>query len=271
MLEFATKHDENELKSIWETVFQDTDFFIKLHFSHNFLPVNTLVFRNKGKIVATLFMHPYEFRFWGEPVQCYYLSGLATLPRYRRQGIMHQLINFAYKVMKERNIPLAILIPAKPDMYAYYRKFGYEQVFDSNTETIPLASIIDENKSLSESYTVFDSIYRQKDFCIQKDFSDFKAIVADWEYDQRPPKTNVAGMAQLITPHFLFNIYRQKTGKKFKLNFLKDDDIILKDNVLSVSNRMLCRLLFGFHITEFAPEMLENFPEHQPILNLMLE
>ncbi|MDR2824700.1 MAG: GNAT family N-acetyltransferase [Prevotellaceae bacterium] len=271
MLEFATRQDENELKAIWKIVFKDTDFFTNLYFLHYFEPYNTLVFRDRNRIVAMLFMRPYDFRFCGTIVQCYYLSGLATLPEYRRKGIMYQLINFSYKVMKERKIPLAILIPVNQKMYAYYRKFNYEQVFESDNEIIPLESLVNSNRTLSDAYAEFDKIYREKNFCIQKEFIDFQAIIADWEYDARPPKTAVAGMVQLIAPHFLFNIFRQKTRNTLKLNFIKIDKIIIEENVLTTSNRMLCRLLFGYKINELSPDITAIFPENKPILNLMLE
>ena len=271
MVEFASKNDENELKAIWKTVFKDTDFFIDLYFKYNFIPNNTLIFRIEGKIVSMLFMRSYEFHFWGKTVLCYYLSGLATLSKFRRQNIMNQLINVSTKIMRERNIPLAILIHANRRVFRFYQKFDFIQVFDKDQEQIPLERLIDSHNSLLESYAEFDSIYREKDFCIQKDFTDFQVIIKEWENEQRLIKTNVAGMAKIVAPHFLFNLYRQKTGNNFELNFEKEDRIILKDNVLTVSNRSLCRLLFGYHTSRLVPKIAALFPEHKPILNLMLE
>lgn len=271
MVEFASKNDENELKAVWKTVFEDTDFFIDLYFKYNFNPYNTLIFRKNDKIASMLFMRHYQFRFWGEIIPCCYLAGLATLPEFRQQNIMRQLIKFSDKVLKERNIPLAILIPANEKMYNFYQKFDYEQVFEDGQEEIPLENLIEQHNSIAESYGKFDKIYREKDFCIQKEFTDFQAIIEEWEHDQRPPKTNVAGMAKLIAPHFLFNIFKQKTGNFLKLHFEKNDKIILENNVLTINNRTLCRLLFGFRTSELSPEISAIFPEHKPILNLMLE
>lgn len=271
MIEFAEKNNENELKAIWKTVFNDTDFFINLYFKYYFTPNNTLIFKIQDKIASMLFMHPYKFRFWDETIFCYYLSGLATLPEFRSQGIMNQLIDVSNKVMQERNIPLAILIPSDKNMYSFYSKSGYKQVFDKNEKKIPLKSLIDNNNSLVESYAVFDKIYREKDFCIQKKFADFQAIIADWEHDRRPPKTNIAGMAKLIAPHFLFDIFKQNTGNNFKLNLVQSDKIYLRNNVLTVNVKTLCRLLFGFRTSHFSSGINRIFPEHKPVLNLMLE
>ncbi|MDR1653021.1 MAG: GNAT family N-acetyltransferase [Prevotellaceae bacterium] len=271
MLDFATKQDISQLKAIWKIVFKDTDFFVDLYFSHYFVPHNTLVFRVQGKIVAMLFMNPYDFRFCGDSMQCYYLSGLATLPMHRRQGIMCRMLTFSYRVMRARNIPLAILIPASKKMYPYYQKFNYEQVFEKHDEIIPLGNIVDGNPTLVSAYAEFNSIYREKDFCIQKEYADFQAIVSDWEYDRRPPKTDIAGMAQLIAPHFLFNLFKQRTGNVLSLNFSKNNDALFSDDVLTVNNRTLCRLLFGFRTSEFSPDIAAIFPERQPVLNLMLE
>jgi hypothetical protein len=271
MVEFASKNDENELKSMWKTVFEDTDFYINLYFKYNFQPDNTLIFRINSQIVSMLFMRSYEFRFWGEIIQCYYLSGLATLPAFRKQHIMNQLIGVSNQVMTERDIPLAILIPKNFNMFAFYAKLGYKKVFAKNYEKIPLKNLIDRHNSLLESYIEFNKIYREKDFCIQKDFTDFQAIIEEWEYEQRPPKTNLAAMAQIIAPLFLFNIYKQKTGNNVKLNLVKSNKIFLKNGVLTTSTKTLCSLLFGYQSSRTAPEIHRLFPRHKPILNLMLE
>jgi len=271
MIQFALYKDKKELKTIWKSVFNDTDFFIDLYFKHNFNPANTLIFRDKGQIVSMLFMRPYEFRFWNETILCYYLSGLATLPEFRNQHIMCQLINASVTIMKERNIPLAVLIPANEKIYDFYKKFDFVQVFEKDNEQIPIERIIDNNSSLRESFVEFDSIFREKDFCIQKDFTDFQAIIAEWEYARRPKKNNIAGMAKLIAPHALFNIYKWKTGSEMTLNIDNNAEVSLKNNILTVCNTVLCRLLFGFHTATMPKEIAAAFPEHKPILNLMLE
>jgi hypothetical protein len=174
--------------------------------------------------------------------------------------------------METRNIPLAILIPADETMCAFYNKFNYEQVFEANDIAVPLAKIVDENKDFCKAYEAFEGIYRQQDFCIQKTFADFQTIISDWECAHRPTKTNVAAMARLINPDLLFDLYKQKTGHHFTVNLSDEMGVFsFSGNVLNIHHRLLCRLLFGYKTSEFPSEITRLFPEHQPVLNLMLE
>jgi predicted acetyltransferase len=272
MLTFAQKTDIDELKNLWKTIFEDTDFFVDLYFSEKFNPDNTLIFKEKEKIIAALYMDLYQFRFWGATINCCYLSGLGTLPEARNRGIMSKLIVRSNELMRDRNIPLAILVPANKKMFDFYGKFDCEQVFEANEMPIPLEKIVDKKIDFCKKYEEFNEIYSQKDFCIQKTFADFNTIIADWEHDKRPIKTNIAGMARLVLPEKMFDIYQQKTGNKLSLNLSdKSVKIMLKNNVLSLSLRQLCRLLFGYKTSKFPTEISRFFPENNPILNLMLE
>ena len=269
MISFANKKNIDELKNFWKLMFGDADFFVNLFFEKKFEPDKTLIFKDKGKIIATLFMNLYKFRFWGESVPCYYLSGLATLPEYRRRGVMSQLIKYSDEIMKQRNIPLAILIPSNSTIYNYYRKFDYEQVFAPNENSeIPFEKILTSNGDLHSAYKNFLQLFENKDFTIEKTFNDFCTIINDWELEGRPPKRDVAGMAKLINADFLFNIYKTKTKFNINLNISDSEDISLNNNELYVNLRNLCRLLFGFQI---PTALSEFFPAHQPSLNLMLE
>ncbi|MCL2597575.1 MAG: GNAT family N-acetyltransferase [Paludibacter sp.] len=271
MVEFASKNDEDELKSIWKNVFHDTDFYIDLYFVNNFVPNNTLIFKNNKKIASMLFMRPYQFCYWGENILCYYLSGLATLPEFRNQKIMSQLLTASDTIMKKRNIPLAILIPAGDKMFNFYGKFDFVKVFEKDCSEIPLRKLIENHNYMLDSFAEFEKIYMKENFCIKKKFADFQAIIREWEYEQRPIKTNVAGMAKLIDPHLLFNIYLKKTGNNIKLNIENPQNAILQNGELTVNIKQLCILLFGVCTSQLSEEFAAAFPEHNPILNLMLE
>lgn len=271
MISLATDKDRPILKKMWKTVFDDTDSFIALLFSKKYKAENTLIYTFEGKIVASLQMFPYEFTFWGETITCYYLAGLCTLAPYRRKGIMPQLIFQSNRLMVEREIPLALLIPADADLYQYYKQFDYEHVFEKDNLEIPLTEILDKSESLESAYEKFNEIYRKKDFCIQKTFADFEAIITDSFYDGFFKRTNISGMAQLIDTQLMFDIYLKKSKNNIALNLVKKEIIEFSNNVLSTNKRNLCRLLFGYKTSELDAELSRLFPEHHPILNLMLE
>lgn len=271
MIRLATKNDESSLREIWRIIFDDSDFFIDLHYSKKYKPENTLLYISNNQIIAMLQMLPYQFNFWNESLEICYLCGLATLPAFRNKGIMSELIQTSNQLMEQRKIDLAILIPATEKLFTYYQQFDYEQVFEKEDEEIPLQKIIEKNKDLISAYQTFDKIYRTKDFCIQKTFEDFCSIIADFEQDRYERKANISAMARLIAVEKLFNIYKKNMRSNIDFILTNEEDIRLINNVLYVNRRNLCRLLFGYKTSEFGQKIIKFFPEHKPILNLMLE
>jgi len=273
MIQFASKEVTPVLRRMWKTCFDDTDEFIELYFSAKYKPENTLVYIDEGEIVSSLQMLPYSITFYGEKIPFYYLSGLCTLPKYRSKGHMKQLVEAAHNEMKKRGIPLSILIPADETLYDFYKRYGYEQVFEKDDNPIALKQIITEQPRLEDAYVTFDNQYQQKDFCVQKTFDDFKTIVREYEMDGYPLKTNLSGMACIIDADYLFCLYkRNNPANNIEIVLCESETKIdFTANKLTVDVWTLCRLLFGYKTNELGEPLATYFPKHQPILNLMLE
>lgn len=290
MIQFANENTAPLVRRMWKTCFGDTDEFLDIHFSYKYKNENTLIYFEGDKAVASLQMLPYTITFYRETIPFAYLAGLCTLPEYRKKGYMRQLIHEAHKVIANRGIPLSILIPAEDWLYGFYEKYDYEQVFQADNNIIPLKEIIDTYTDEDEAYEAFDSLFRYKDFCVQKDKEDFKAIIADYKLDNFPPKANLSGMAYIIDTWSLLRLYaKDNLSKEFRLR-IKDDlsgkstiyyiekgkvELILGSSNteydIEVDKRLLCRLLFGVKTKELNPGMSGLFDEHYPIMNLMLE
>ncbi len=281
MIQFSNEHIEPFVRQMWKVCFEDTDAFIDLIFTQKYKHENTLVYFENNIAVASLQMHPYTISFYGEEIPFAYLAGLCTLPEYRNKGYMAQLINEAHRVLKERNIPLAILIPAEDWLFRFYEKFGYEQVFDKSKEPIySLDKILAENPEVESAYLFFDSLYRHKDFCVQKSFSDFKTIIEEYRNDGSPKKYNLAGMARIIDNSYLLKLFAIKNPSLY-IRIRTEDEVYLIDNGyvrktgeapdIEINCRMLCRLLFGYKTYELDKPLKTLFAEHHSVMNLMLE
>lgn len=282
MIEFANKETTPLVRRMWKICFDDTDEYIDLYFSKKYREENTLIFFENGEAVASLQMLPYTITFYGERIPFAYLAGLCTLPQHRQKGYMAQLIYKAHSIIEERNIPLAILIPAEDWLYGFYEKYGYTQVFDHDETPIPLKDIINI-ADLEEAYNKFNSLFQDKDFCVQKSLRDFEAIRKDYILDSCPIKTNLSAMARVIQPDILLNLYaKANPALNFKIK-LRDQDIvyhICKGRVVSENENsydieadipLLTRLLFGYRIKSIGEPYARYFEEHSPIINLMLE
>ncbi|GHV15869.1 hypothetical protein FACS1894169_08490 [Bacteroidia bacterium] len=281
MIQFSNEHIEPLVRQMWKVCFEDTDVFINLIFTQKYKPGNTLVYFENDIAVASLQMHPYTISFYGEEIPFAYLAGLCTLPEYRNKGYMGQLINEAHQILKERKIPLAILIPAENRLFRFYEKFDYEQVFDKSEKPIyPLDRILRESPDIESAYSFFDSLYRDKDFCVQKSFEDFKTIVEEYINDGSPEKYNLAGMARVIDKEFLLKLYTKKNPaakirlKIEKQTYLLNNGIVEKTGEspdIEINRRMLCRLLFGYKTNKLEKPLQTLFAEHHSVMNLMLE
>lgn len=129
--------DIEQLKSLWKSLFGDTEAFISLFFHEVVRDENIRVLEEKGRILSALYMLPYPFRIWNQEVAASYISGAGTLPEAQGRGLMRRLLIDSFKEMEHRQIPLSILIPAEPWLYGFYEKSGYATVFSYNQQVYP--------------------------------------------------------------------------------------------------------------------------------------
>lgn len=291
MIKIADKTNTLRVRQMWKTCFDDSEEFMDIYFSEKYLNENTLIYFEKNCPVASLQMLPYLFKFYGIEIPVSYISGACTLPEFRNKGYMEKLLIESFNVMKDRNIPMSLLIPAENRLCSYYEKYGFETVFDEGADCILLKNILDEAViDFDEAYSHFSSLFKEKDFCIQKSKTDFQTIVKDAKLNKTPPKNNLSGMARLIDVEMLLNIFAAKNSdKSFALemkdkffpynnaNYIIENGICRKTKSKSnkyktINVNVLCRLLFGYHLEQLPiGSVTSHFNTQEAVLNLMLE
>lgn len=127
-ISFAEQKDREGLINLWHEVFEDSveyiENFLKFNFEDNFV----VVAKYKEKLVSAYYLIKSRF----ENSDAFYLYAAATLPEYRKFGIMGKLINFGIDFAKNSNVRYIILSPANESLYNYYKKFGFKTVFYIN-------------------------------------------------------------------------------------------------------------------------------------------
>lgn len=58
-----------------------------------------------------------------------YLYGVTTAPKLRGQGIMTRFLEQLHTLFKQQGAAFSVLIPQTPELFAFYRKRGYETAF----------------------------------------------------------------------------------------------------------------------------------------------
>lgn len=138
----------NQIKKLWKDVFRDSDDYIEL-VVENSLKNDIIEYEERdGKVVAIMFGKIYSFggvarrnskdespglqtgnTLESTTLQGVYLSGLATHPDYRNQGIMSRLMERMEERCRKAGYAFTFLIPANEGLIRYYRDRGYVNAF----------------------------------------------------------------------------------------------------------------------------------------------
>ena len=130
MIARASREQIPELRTLWQTVFGDGPDFLDPFFSRVFVPDNTLVWTEGGRVVSALYILPYTIPNGAETLRAAYLYALATEPAWRGRKIMSRLIEASFDLCAARGYALSMLVPAKDSLFGFYRVFGFEELFE---------------------------------------------------------------------------------------------------------------------------------------------
>ena len=291
MIEFADDNTKQQVWDMWKTVFGDSDDYMEIYFRTKYKNENTLLYFEGDKAVASLQMLPFDFTFCGVEVPVLYLSGVSTLPDYRKKGYMDQLILKSFEVALDRGYPLMLLVPQEEWLLKFYDKYGFAQTFDPGNEEFTLLGDMREliEHDIQSAYKEFDNHFRKQDVTVQKTFDDFLAIAEEAKLFDYPTKKSLIGMARVIDAEKLLSVFaEQYSEKEFSLE-VKDDILHLnngfysavdgklikgstdKINKLQADIRLLAQLLLGYHTSELEEPLKTLFSEKNPQIHYMME
>lgn len=123
-------HPEEHIRTrnLWEEIFtEDTPAFLDYYYSVRTKDNEIYVIEDGDEIVSMLHLNPYEMRVGNRIYHTHYIVAVATDERYRKRGLMRQILNHAMKVMTDRGEPFTFLMPASE---AIYKPFGFEFVYE---------------------------------------------------------------------------------------------------------------------------------------------
>ncbi len=198
---------KNQTRVLWDKCFSEEDKrFVDLYFEKRYTDDDNVFIEKDGKVVSALQLISYPFSYYGKTIGCAYLSGCATDPDYRSQGLMSNLIAKTLRKAKADGSCFAALIPASESLFNYYAGNGFVTTFDYSKIRInsqrTTASVqqsvsgcqiishrITESPSLQEDgeldfyqiYEYFNAKMRSRNCCIQHTEYDFRVIAEDLE------------------------------------------------------------------------------------------
>ena len=113
---------KEQTRQLWRTCFNDTEDFMDIYFSDKYTDESNLTVRHNGQVVSAMQLLPYRITFYGTVQHAGYISGLATLPEFRKKGYASNLLHEAHRRLYKQGSTLSFLIPANEEMRKFYEQ-----------------------------------------------------------------------------------------------------------------------------------------------------
>ena len=114
-----TPEEQERTKDLYREIFpEDTEAFLDFYYKER--PKRILAMEEDGQIIAMLHLNPFLLSFFGKEITASYIYAVATKKEKRRQGIMGELLRYAFQLLKEEGEVFCILIPVAESIYSPY-------------------------------------------------------------------------------------------------------------------------------------------------------
>lgn len=110
------------LKELHRVAFGDSDAYIDFFFSRRFHPELCVAAFEGKDAVSAVYARLLSFTLFSRPVTLPFLTGVATMPHRRGQGLASKLVLEMHERLKAAGYPLVLLHPFNHD---FYRRLGY--------------------------------------------------------------------------------------------------------------------------------------------------
>ena len=119
ILLLKTPEEQERTKALYREIFpEDTEAFLDFYYKER--PKRILAMEEDGQIIAMLHLNPFLLSFFGKEITASYIDAVATKKEKRRQGIMGELLRYAFQLLKEEGEAFCILIPVAESIYSPY-------------------------------------------------------------------------------------------------------------------------------------------------------
>jgi predicted acetyltransferase len=121
----ARPEDKRGIANIWKTCFGDSEEYIDFFFKGAFDRDTCFLYDDNGEAAAMLHLLPITLWTGNEHINGDYLFAAATLPQYRKKGIMSEMLTQAGDDTAARKGKFIALLPANEHLYDYYSLSGF--------------------------------------------------------------------------------------------------------------------------------------------------
>lgn len=213
-------------------------------------PEHTWGYFKNNQLAAKMKIIPLEIFIHGKVFAMGGVASVATWPEHRRQGMVKQLLTHGLKEMKKNGQSVSLLHPFS---FAYYRKYGWEHIFDRKEYTVKKeqfprfndiqgtmrrTQLNDDLQLLNEVYEQYarqfnGTLKRTDDWWRHHSaLKDKKAIVAVYDDRNRTPKGYIAYKVKnnIMTIHEL--VHLDENARRGLWQFISHHDSMVNEVTL---------------------------------------
>lgn len=177
--------DTDRAAALWREIFGDSEAFTSWFFSERFSPAHSFGAFSDGRLVAMTIGRPSSITVSGKVFSALVISGVSTLPAYRRRGLMRALVSMQTEQAKAQGFSCCCLYP---DIETLYASLGFRNGTDATVirsdETRPRAPLsLRENADIPAMRAVYDAIQSTHDGMQLRDEAECKAVLRDYVCD----------------------------------------------------------------------------------------
>lgn len=112
----------SQLRALWQEAFGDSEEFLNIFERTAFSPDRCRCVTSDGRVIAALYW--FDCSYLGERVA--YLYAIATAKSHRGMGVCRALLDDTHRHLKELGYGAAVLVPGSDELFAFYKKSGYD-------------------------------------------------------------------------------------------------------------------------------------------------
>lgn len=207
---------KQQVMDLWRSCFDDSDEFIDMFFSQVYKDENEFTIDKEGDVISALQVVPYTMTFYDKEISVGYICGACTAVQERGAGHMTHLVNESLQIMKNREVALAVTIPATSGLFDLYRKSGFIEAFTYSKDTFiipdpPIAKshltvIEPEVPTTQEMYDFFNRKLRERNCCVLHSYDNFISVIRDYQLSGGhilaaiDDNEKIKGLAFILTP-----------------------------------------------------------------------
>lgn len=162
MIERAKREYRNEVVTLWNTGFPViNNAYTQFFFNYIYKEDQTLVYTHQGHVIGCLQRIPINIMVNGRYLKSSLLMGMVTDPRYRRQGIMSELISIQQDLCDHSELITCVL----SNDNSWFTQFGYSPIYNKQTIELTRDNVAQvSHEGISFRYRANDMLKLYADF-----------------------------------------------------------------------------------------------------------